>query len=447
MGAGSGDGAITEGLAETRLVVEQLQLRVVSGPDTGRIHAASGDRILVGKHQSNDLVLSDETVSRFHFEVVAEHGKFRLRDVGSRNGTLLDGISVLDAHLKPGMVITIGRTELRVDTGASMVSIPLSQHDSFGRMVGRSRAMRALFATLERAATTNATVLLMGETGTGKDIAAEMIHTTGPRSQQPFIVVDCGALPPNLMESELFGYEKGAFTGADKTRPGALEAANGGTLFFDEIGELPWDLQPKLLRVLESRQVQRIGSTQRIPFDVRVIAATSRNLWSEVNAQRFRSDLYYRLAVIKVVVPPLRERFQDLPLLIDTLLDAIGADEQEVKRLNTEEFRSEIGRHSWPGNVRELRNYLERCVALQSSAPPDEPGGDTSESLSEHSELPIAAARERWVRNFERRYAKALLLKHDNNVTAAARAAGIDRKSLHRLLSRCGIRAREDDEG
>jgi transcriptional regulator with PAS, ATPase and Fis domain len=304
--------------------------------------------------------------------------------------------------------------------------------------------MRAMFATLERAAATNATVLLMGETGTGKDIAAEMIHATGPRKDQPFIVVDCGALPPNLMESELFGYEKGAFTGADKTRPGALEAANGGTLFFDEIGELPWDLQPKLLRVLESRQVQRIGSTQRIPFDVRVIAATSRNLWSEVNAQRFRSDLYYRLAVIKVVVPPLRERFQDLPLLIDTLLGAIGADEQEVKRLNTEEFRAEVSRHAWPGNVRELRNYLERCVALQNAAPPDDPG-DTQETLSEHSELPIAAARERWVRTFERRYAKALLLKHDNNVTAAARAAGIDRKSMHRLLSRCGISARDDD--
>ena len=402
------------------------------------MHEATGDRILVGKHESNDFVLADPSVSRFHFEIVAGHGNIRLRDVGSRNGTLVENVSVVEANLRHGERITIGRTELRLEVGAEPISIPLSEAMSFGRMVGRSPAMRAAFAILERAAATNATVLLMGETGTGKDVAAEMLHAKGPRRDAPFVVIDCGALPPSLMESELFGHEKGAFTGADRARTGAFEAANGGTLFLDEIGELPWDLQPKLLRVLESRQVQRIGSVQRAPVDVRVVAATSRNLWAEVNARRFRPDLYYRLAVIKVVVPPLRERFSDLPLLVDALLDGMNADAASAAMLRSESFLSDLARHTWPGNLRELRNHLERCLTLQATAPPDE--HEASGAVLVDAKLPLAVARERWLRAFERQYASALLKEHDGNVSAAARAAGIDRTSMHRLLSRCGIR-------
>jgi DNA-binding NtrC family response regulator len=443
MAAGERGGATTDLLDSSREthVVDQIRLRVTSGPDAGQVHESDGERILVGTHKSNDFALTDSAVSRFHLEIVVGKGKTSLRDVGSRNGTLLDGVSVVEAHLAQGSRLVIGRTELRVEWGAEPVTIPISRDNSFGRMVGSSRGMRAVFATLARAAASNATVLLMGETGTGKDIAAEMVHSAGPRKDGPFVVVDCGALPPNLMESELFGHEKGAFTGADRQRLGAFEMASGGTLFFDEIGELPWDLQPKLLRVLESRQVQRIGSTQRVPVDVRVVAATSRNLWAEVNARRFRSDLYYRLAVIKVVVPPLRERFEDVPLLVDALLANIGADEKTCALLKTPERLAEIGRHPWPGNVRELRNYLERCVALEAAPPPGEE--DQLNELTVHAELPLAVARERCVRAFERLYAQQLLAKHDNNVTAAARAAGIDRKSMHRLLARCGLRAHE----
>jgi DNA-binding NtrC family response regulator len=421
-------------------VVDQFRLRVVNGPDAGMVFESAGERVLVGTHESNDLVLTDPAVSRFHCEIVAGQERIRLRDVDSRNGTLLDGVSVMDAFLRHGSRLMLGRTEVLVETGAVPISIPMSKHTAFGRMVGGSRAMRAVFATLERAATSSSTVLLLGETGTGKDIAAEMVHTSGSRSQGPFVVVDCGSLPPSLMESELFGHEKGAFTGADRVRQGAFEAASGGTLFFDEIGELPWDLQPKLLRALESRQVQRIGSTVRVPVDVRVVAATSRNLWAEVNARRFRPDLYYRLAVIKVVIPPLRERLDDVVPLVGALLASMGADEKTIKALQTPELILEICRHPWPGNVRELRNYLERCMVLEHAAPFEDPTEDGD--LAIHADLPLAVARDRVMRAFERRYAQELLRQHEDNVSAAARAAGIDRKSMHRLLARCGLRAK-----
>jgi DNA-binding NtrC family response regulator len=425
-------------------VVDQIRLRVTSGPDQGTVHASAGERISVGKHKSNDFILSDPAVSRFHFEIVVGQGKTRLRDVGSRNGTLVDGVSVLEANLHHGVRIALGRSELRFEVGSEQIAIPVSSESHFGRMVGRSPAMRAAFATLERAALGNATVLLTGETGTGKDVAAEMVHSHSPRAEGPFVVVDCGAMPGNLMESELFGHERGAFTGADRLRVGAFEAASGGTLFLDEIGELPVDLQPKLLRVLESRQVQRIGSTQRMPVDVRVVAATSRNLAAEVNGRRFRSDLYYRLAVIKVVMPPLRERFEDLPLLIDVLVQNVGIDAKTAELLKTNSFLSEIRRHAWPGNVRELRNYVERCLALDQALPLEEPV--QIGSLAIDAKLPLSVARERWLRTFERLYARALLAEHQDNVTAAARAAGIDRTSMHRLLQRSGVRAKGDSD-
>ena len=415
-------------------LVLQLALRIASGPDQGKTWHSGGDRALIGTDQSADLMLSDRTVSRFHCEITVREGKAIVRDLGSRNGTLVDGTSILAAHLRHGAVLTLGKTQLRFEVGREQVRIPLSERESFGRMVGRSQSMRAVFAVLERAAQTNATVLLMGETGTGKDIAAEVLHAEGARANGPFAVVDCGAVPPNLLESELFGHEKGAFTGADRMRVGAFETASGGTLFLDEIGELSPDLQPKLLRVLESRQIQRVGGNQRIPVDVRVIAATSRNLWSEVNARRFRSDLYYRLAVIKVTLPPLRERPEDLPLLVDALLDTMGADGAPLR---TAAFHTELARHAWPGNVRELRNYLERCLALDQMLPIDERAEETAPAVDPKQTLQVS--RERWVRTLERQYAAAVLLAHDNNVAAAARAAGVDRTSFYRLMLRCGL--------
>jgi DNA-binding NtrC family response regulator len=310
-------------------------------------------------------------------------------------------------------------------------------------MVGRSVAMRRAFALLERAAASDATVLFRGETGTGKEAAAESIHAESRRAGGPFIVVDCGAIPSELLESELFGHEKGSFTGASSARDGAFLAAHGGTLFLDEIGELDLELQPKLLRALERREVKKVGQNRYIPVDVRVVAATNRDLKEEVNARRFRADLYYRLAVLDVVLPPLRERADDLPMLVEHLLGALGdsAREPGTEFVRSPGFLADLQRHRWPGNVRELRNYLERCVALRERAPIED-GLSTGAGASPEVDisLDLREARERWTEVFEREYLKRLLDHHRGNVSAAARAAGFDRIHFYRLLWKRGLK-------
>ncbi len=318
----------------------------------------------------------------------------------------------------------------------------------FGKMVGRSAVTRQLFELLQRAAASDATVLIEGETGTGKEATAEAIHSQGDRCNGPFVVIDCGAIPPQLLESELFGHERGAFTGAVSARQGAFEAASGGTIFLDEIGELTLDLQPKILRVLEGRHVKRVGSTQYNKIDVRVIAATNRSLRSEVQGQRFRSDLYYRLAVVQLKLPPLRERIGDLPILVNHVLDSLGvADQPIAEELRSAEFMHRVTQYRWPGNIRQLRNFIERCVALDDptlpanpdtmAPPPREP--EPTEAAIDISQ-PLRLAREQCVSNFERRYLEALLIQHKNNVTAAARAADVDRIHFYRLLWKHGLR-------
>jgi DNA-binding NtrC family response regulator len=281
-------------------------------------------------------------------------------------------------------------------------------------------------------------VLLQGESGTGKDLAAEALHTEGPRHDGPFVVVDCGAIPANLLEVELFGHEAGAFTGATTRRIGAFEAASGGTLVLDELGELALELQPKLLRALDRHEIQRVGSSERISTDVRVIAATNRNLREEVNAHRFRSDLYFRLAVVPITLPPLRERTEDLPALIDALLSDLRAvDSPAAAPLRSGELLPELLRHRWPGNVRELRNYVEAALVREDYAVARD---EIDDELAIDPTEPLRVVRERWVRHLERRYLEQLLVAHANNVTAAARAAGVDRVHLHRLLGRAGLR-------
>jgi transcriptional regulator with PAS, ATPase and Fis domain len=253
------------------------------------------------------------------------------------------------------------------------------------------------------------------------------------------VVVDCGAIPPRLLESELFGHERGAFTGADFARAGAFEAASGGILFLDEIGELDLDLQPKLLRALELKETRRVGGNNYHAFDVRIIAATNQSLHERVNARRFRSDLYYRLAVLEVTLPPLRERKEDLPALVAALVENLGIHANTGATLVTNKFLDELTHHSWPGNVRELRNYLERCVALQRQVPL-EPKSPRAHSPAIDSTKPWRQARQEWVVFFERQYLQELLEQHGDNVSAAARAAGIDRVHFHRLLKRNGLR-------
>jgi DNA-binding NtrC family response regulator len=320
--------------------------------------------------------------------------------------------------------------------------------ERFGRMVGRSPAMQTVFDLLGKASGSDATIMLEGETGTGKEVSAEAIHRGSPRRDKPFLVVDCGAMPPNLLESELFGHERGAFTGAVSSRQGVFEAAAGGTVFLDEIGELSIDLQPKLLRVLERREVRRVGTNNHVPVNVRLIAATNRSLREQVGAHKFRSDLYYRLAVVEVKLPPLRERLPDLPALVEHIVRNLGTTEEEtLATIRSTGFLGALAEHSWPGNIRELRNYLERCVALHDFAPPRSagaaassvPGPESADNIGQ----PLREAREAWVSSFERRYLEELLRQHENRVSAAARAAGVDRIYFYRLLWKHGLRQRE----
>ena len=425
--------------AEIEAPVQRFRLEVTAGPDAGASFTSKGELTTIGTHRNADLVLTDPTVSRFHCEIRIEGGRAVVRDLQSKNGTRIDRVLALAAPLSSGATLTLGQTIITFRLEGEVVRLPTSPRRRFGTMVGASVAMRRVFAVLERAAASDSTVLLEGETGTGKEAVAESIHHESARRDGPFVVVDCAAIPANLLESELFGWRRGAFTGAVEAREGAFEAARGGTVFLDEIGELAPELQPKLLRVLERREVKRVGATQHEPVDVRVVAATNRDLRAEVNARRFRSDLYFRLAVVEVRLPPLRERPDDIGPLVEHLLESLGrAGSPEAAPLREPAFLQELGRHGWPGNVRELRNYLERCLTMHERAPMQPPA--QASELAIDLSRPLREVRDHHAREVERRYLVAVLERHNGNVTAAARAAGVERPHFYRLLWRHGLK-------
>ncbi|HLU68084.1 MAG TPA: sigma 54-interacting transcriptional regulator, partial [Kofleriaceae bacterium] len=365
--------AQTESLVRTRAhrAIRQFALTVLDGPDRGACHTSAGTEVVAGTHPGATWRLTDRAMSRFHCELGIEpDGRVKLRDLGSRNGTRVNGVWIEEAWLEDQATLRLGRNVVRFELRSTTHPVPLADGSSFGELVGSSDAMRAVFAQLERAADSDVTVLLSGETGTGKELAAEALHARSARHKGPFVVVDCGALPAQLVQSELFGHVRGAFTGASADRRGAFESAHGGTVFLDEIGELPLELQPQLLRVLEQRDIARVGETRRVPVDVRIVAATHRDLRRAVNQKTFRADLYYRLAVLPIRLPPLRERLSELPELVASLCDQCGIGEPHRSRLTSPAFIEELGRHDWPGNVRELRNHLERaCIAAPAELP------------------------------------------------------------------------------
>ena len=421
--------------AEGAYLVSKFTLTAVEGDSDGATWESTTDRCAIGSHQSNDFVLSDPTVSRFHCELWLDDEGARVRDLGSRNTTRVDGVRVTEGWLRNGSLLRVGRTVLRFDVGQKRNRLAVSEKQEFGTMVGVSVALRTVFAQLEKASQKDVTVMVEGETGTGKEEAAASIHQCSPRAEGPFVVVDCGAIPPNLLESELFGHEAGAFTGAQGRRIGAFEEASGGTIFLDEIGELPLEMQPSLLRVLERREVRRVGSNNYVPVDLRVVAATNRELRREVSAGRFREDLYYRLAVIRVVLPPLRSRPEDIPMLVERILSTLRVDDETAVRLRSPEFVAGLRNGAWPGNVRELRNYLERCTVFEDTeGMPAEAVADLSRIVD--PSLPYAEARRRVLEQFEGSYAQALVDLHGGNVSKAAREAGMGRSYLHRLLRR-----------
>ncbi|MDI1483280.1 sigma 54-interacting transcriptional regulator [Polyangium sp. y55x31] len=399
------------------------------------------DPVVVGSGIECDLVVDDPYVSRRHCQLVMTTRGVVVRDLGSRNGIWVQKIRVVEAVLPPGAGVSLGKLSLTVEAEGA-VRVPLSAGEQFGEAVGKSMAMRALFARLQRAAETDEPVLMLGESGTGKELLARAIHQTSPRRGGPFVVFDCGAVAPSLVESELFGHEKGAFSGAQSARVGLLESANGGTLFLDELGELPLDLQPKLLRALESRQVKPVGGNRMRPLDLRVVAATHRDLKARVSSGEFREDLYYRLAVVEVRVPPLRERRDDIPVLVERLL-AQRTPPCTLAELppNTLEM---LAGHTWPGNVRELRNTLARLILFRGGEGGSLPGleGDAKSVTAAPVPLrmPFHEAREVVLEDFERRYAAEHLRAHEGNVSAAARAMGVSRQFLHKLISEHGLK-------
>jgi len=435
-------GAVGTGAATSPPVasVQGCVLEVIDGPKGRRSHTSRGERVRIGSHERNDLILDDRTVSRFHCEVRLSEDGARLSDLGSRNGTLLDGVPIVEAYLRDQSVIKLGETTLRFRFASDRQQLRLSPRTRFGTLVGRSVAMRATFAELERASETDSTVLLIGETGTGKEEAARSVHDASGRAEGAFVVVDCGSIPETLLESELFGHERGAFTGALQKRIGAFASADGGTVFLDEIGEMPIDLQPRLLRVLESRIVRPLGSEETRSVDVRVIAATNRDLRAEVNEGRFREDLYYRLAVLEIELPPVRQRPDDIPLLAEHLVEHMTDDEEEARSILDDALLAQLSRNTWPGNVRQLRNYLEYYVALREMPPMAMTGDEVPGGPPVDPRIPYEVARRQALDDFERRYLAALLEAHDGNVSEAARRAGMNRAYLHRLLRRHSLR-------
>jgi DNA-binding NtrC family response regulator len=423
----------------------RLRLEVVKGPDRKLRKDVELDRIAIGTHERSDFILTDPTVSRQHCEVALVAGGYAVRDLDSTNGTFVGDLRLKEAIVTGDTRLRVGDSVVRISPLEETVDIPLYDRASFGPLLGRSAAMRRVFEDLRKVAPTDVTVLITGESGTGKEVAARAIHEASDRSRGPFVVVDCGALPENLIESELYGHLRGAFTGAVRARVGAFESASGGTVFLDEIGELPLDLQTRLLGVLERRCVTPIGSTEARPIDVRIVAATNRDLRREINRGAFREDLFFRLAVVTVEMPALRDRPEDISLYVQQFLDeedargAFTVDAETLARLESQ---------PWPGNVRELRNVLERAAALGDEALPGaaaagepEPalpavGGEIDVSV------PFKVAKAALVDEFERLYCERLLAAHDDNITRAARAAEIDRVYLLRVLDKYGLRPR-----
>jgi DNA-binding NtrC family response regulator len=447
----SGGDRRTRSLTRRGAKFKRFRATVVTGADAGVSVIASDRELTIGSDPANDLILSDATVSSHHCVIGVHPNGYQIKDLGSTNGTRVNDVRIESAFLVSGAILEIGSTRVRFEGLTDEVREVMSDDDRYGRALGSSPAMRRIFALLPRIAASDSTALLEGETGTGKSLLAEAIHQQSARRDKPFIIVDCSAIPPTLIESELFGHEKGSFTGAHAARAGAFEAAQGGTIFLDEIGELPLDMQPKLLRALEERTIKRIGSTEPVRLDVRVIAATNRELRREVNKNTFRSDLYYRLNTVRLRIPPLRERREDIPLLVAHFYRQFEREGGEPPA----ELLASLTRQDWPGNVRELRSAVERAVLMgplemehNAEHGADSDGARSSDpSLSTEAfdaTLPFRSAKERVVARWERWWCAELVRTNEGNLSRAARAARMDRNHLRELLRRHGVSTKDE---
>ncbi|MBV9950122.1 MAG: sigma 54-interacting transcriptional regulator [Myxococcales bacterium] len=439
--------------------VPRLEWTDDSGPRTAVVER----RCVLGSAPHCDIIIADQAVSRVHAEVEPREEGVWVRDLNSRNGTFVEGVRVESACVSHGFTVRVGVTDLLVNYAtADHEPVESWPSDRFGPLVGRSQVMRELFATLARLAPTESSIMITGETGTGKELVARAIHQASMRAAGPFVVVDCATLSESLIEAELFGHVKGAFTGAHANRAGAIETADGGTVFLDEIGELPIGMQPKLLRVLESSTVRRIGEAKHRSVNVRFLTATHRDLLSMVNRGEFREDLYFRLAVLPVRVPSLRERLEDIELLLHHFSEG-------TRDWLTPSVLRSLEARPWRGNVRELRNFAERARAIgaaealdlsaetterepitqvisrpslpqpRSTMEPATPSSVVDASGGPSFAQPFRTFREQWIAHGERAFLRDLLERHGNNVAAASREAGIDRTHMYRLMRKHGL--------
>ncbi len=404
------------------LYVRRFSVTVADGPDRGTAILSDEDEVTIGTAAGTSLRLTDSAVSRHHCVVRATARGLELRDLSSTNGTYLGDADVVRVFIRSGTRVRLGSTTLLVEVLDERIAHPLAVEDRYGDIIGASPAMRRLYPTIQKVARSDAFVLIQGESGTGKELVAEAIHLGSARAKGPYVVVDCGALPRQLAESELFGHVRGAFTGADVDRDGAFDTAHGGTLFLDEIGELPLELQPLLLRALEQRTVRKVGASQYRDVDVRIVAASNRDLRVEVNAKRFRPDLFYRLNVVRLEVPPLRERAGDVAVLAQHFWETIQPGTKIPKELVTE-----LAAHVWPGNVRELKNAVERSAVVGWNA-------------SDRAQQAYGHAKELAIQQWEQSWLERLLITHDHNLSKAARAASMGRSHLRQLCQRYGLR-------
>jgi DNA-binding NtrC family response regulator len=406
------------------------------------------DPVVVGRDEGAQIRLDDPEVSAIHCEMRAVNEGVLVRDLGSTNGTFApSGLRIRECVITTPTEITVGASKIAIEpTGKQKVDVGFA--DRFGDLVGQSPKMRRVFGVLEKVAKTPLSILILGETGTGKEVVAKSVHNAGDRKAGPFVVVDCGSIPATLAESILFGHEKGAFTGATERKKGALAEAHGGTLFLDELGELPLDLQPKLLRVLAERQVKRVGGSAFEPIDVRVLAATRRDLGAEMNAGRFRSDLFFRIAQVRVELPALRERLDDLPLLVEEVCKRVGSPEASGVVLDWIERR--LGSYDWPGNVRELVNVAQVAATLADT--PDaiddvltlarDAMSGSSDSGSKAGSGPATAfaeAKRASIATFEKDYFTSLAKASKGNVSEMARQSGMERHHVRAYLRKYGI--------
>ena len=435
--------------------LEQCRLVVIDGPDIGKQLTIDKPIVRIGSNQKNDLVLTDNTVSRFHCEIRRVRDEYIFVDRQSTNGCYFGDLRLVEGSLFPNCEVLVGSSLIRFEPLVENIEIVPSDENTYGDLVGSAPKMRKIYGLLDKVAPSELSVVIQGETGTGKELVARAIHQFSRRKDGPLVIFDCSAFPENLLESELFGHEKGAFSGAVRTHRGVFERAEGGTIFFDELGEMSINLQPKFLRALESGEIRRVGGERTIKVDARVVSATNRNLLQMVEENTFRQDLYYRLAKVTLDLPPLRDRIEDLPSLCEHFIAQLKERNSlpaHVRAFSPEALNA-MRKYDWPGNIRELRNVVERASAFCEGdhiQPEDLPAdlcarlGMSSSSATPQRPavtpgLGLKEAKEMMVSNFEKEYLVGLLNQYNMNISKVAREAGIDRRHVYRLMKKYGI--------